>query len=333
MYSIRRKDALYPMGSHSSAGRMDLGLKAADGNGLGPQSCLGCIPLLRTPTPACSDPLSLVEASLELRGCERDRGTECGRNSSAAAGGFRGSRKGNGSAEAEKRRTPGRSWTLDNLRAGAGRPSQRPRGQRGGRGQVGAGDRVGPGAPVAAGQSGLAPAVGKARGYTAPPPPRSAPLRSLPCTRGPARYTPTARKPTSARNPQRPHRACSRFPTRKGCDFAPLRSMKIAPPAGREFSLEFLAASLGPPTPEESGYQRLLIISLPPRGLLFRPRFFFEGPKLCPCFYTFSIPYLLVSSHISTWKGGFCFFLSEHITFPRHLPHTLSSSPSSFPFP
>lgn len=290
MYSIRRKDALYPMGSHSSAGRMDLGLKAADGNGLGPQSCLGCIPLLRTPTPAGSDPLSLVEASLELRGCERDRGTECGRNSSVAAGGFRGSRKGNGSAEAEKRRTPGRSWTLDNLQAGAGRPSQRPRGQRGGRGQVGAGERVGPGAPVAAGRSGLAPAVGKARGYTAPPPPRSAPLRSSPCTRGPARYTPPALKPTPARDPQRPHRACSRFPTRKGCDFAPLRSMKIAPPAGREFSPEFLAASLGPPTPEESGYQHLLIISLPPRGLLFRPRFFLRDrscvhvftPSPCP---------------------------------------------------
>ncbi|XDA73040.1 hypothetical protein R6Z07F_003319 [Ovis aries] len=90
----------------------------------------------RTPTPAGSDLFSLVEASLELRGCKRGRGTECGRNSSAAEGGFRGSLKGNGSAEAEKRRTPGRSWTLDNLRAGAGRPSQRPRRQRGGGGQI-----------------------------------------------------------------------------------------------------------------------------------------------------------------------------------------------------
>ncbi|XP_037705127.1 COP9 signalosome complex subunit 7b isoform X1 [Choloepus didactylus] len=59
-------------------------------------------------------------------------GTLCGRNWSAAAGGFRGSCTGDGSAEAEKRRTPGPSWTLDNLRAGAGRPSQQRGGQSGG---------------------------------------------------------------------------------------------------------------------------------------------------------------------------------------------------------
>lgn len=183
---------------------------------------------------------------------------------------------------------------------------------------------MGPGAPGAAGPSDLAPAVGKSRGHTAPP--RSAPLRSSPCTRGPVRYTPPALKPTPARDPQRRHRACSRFSTRKGCGFAPLRSIKIAPPAGREFSPEFLAASLGPPTPEESGYQRLLIISLPPRTLLFRPRFFFfEGPKFCPCFYPFSIPYHSVFSHISTWKGGVFFPLQTH-----HPPPTSRSYPVLF---
>ena len=72
------------------------------------------------------------------------------------------------------------------------RTERRPRTGRGRR-------EGGPGVPGAAGPSDLAPAVGKSRGYTAPP--RSAPLRSSPCTRGPVRYTPPALKPTPARDP------------------------------------------------------------------------------------------------------------------------------------
>lgn len=45
-------------------------------------------------------------------------------------GGFRGNSTGDGSAETEKCWTPGRSWKLDNLQAGSGRPRHRRREQR-----------------------------------------------------------------------------------------------------------------------------------------------------------------------------------------------------------
>lgn len=62
------------------------------------------------------------------------------------------------------------------------------------------------------------------------PAPGSATRGSSPCTRGSAWNTPPTLKSTPVRDSQHPHRGCSRFPTRKGCSFAPLPSIKIAPP-------------------------------------------------------------------------------------------------------
>lgn len=58
-----------------------------------------------------------------------------------------------------------------------------------------------------------------------------------------------------------------RFPKATLC---PSASRRNSAPR-REFTVPAsLAASSGPPTPEESDYQRLLLTSLPPRALLFR---------------------------------------------------------------
>lgn len=96
-------------------------------------------------------------------------GTFCRRNLNAAVGGFRGNSTSDGSAETEKCRTPVRSWKLDNLQAGSGRPRHRRR-EQSRRGQVGEGKR--------AGRAGLswtssfvpASVPKKADGHAAPPP-------------------------------------------------------------------------------------------------------------------------------------------------------------------